>query len=161
MTNTENMNMLLGANIELLKTDLNLLFNKTDGVNRFLLLPTNIEADNSVTFGEMLADFKKAFNMDGGEDISGTIGELSGKDGKGIDLNKLIIKLNQAFLYIENNDQGTSAEYAISVTVDATEALPDMGFARIKSLSLAVWNTKRANVLKTLNIGAFDKLLPA
>lgn len=50
-------------------------------------------------------------------------------------------------------------EYAFAISVDTTEALPDLGFAKLNSLFFAVWNTQRTSVLRQIGAGQIDNML--
>lgn len=50
-------------------------------------------------------------------------------------------------------------EYAFAISVDTTEALPDLGFAKLNSLFFAVWNTQRTSVLRQIGAGQIDDML--
>lgn len=62
---TQSMNLALGANFDLLKTNLSAMFEKDEKGSKILLIPTKINSPVSVTLGEMVADFKSAFGMGG------------------------------------------------------------------------------------------------
>lgn len=97
---TQNMNLALGVNFDLLKTNLAAMYEKDSTGSKILLLPTTVNSPNPVTLDEMLADFKNAFGMN--EEDSKKIGEsLNGvkKEGSKFDVNKITFQLQAAFLY--------------------------------------------------------------
>jgi hypothetical protein len=165
-------NCMVGLNFELLHTELNAVYSKDEKGYKVLLAPTDVEAQNSVSLGEMVQEFKDALGMDetSQKSITGALESVDsgseaettpgGKKGK-FDVNNLKFQLNAAFLYMNNEGDDTTTEYALAISVDAQDALPSFGFLKINSLSLAVWNTKRQGVLSRMNLGSIEKLLPA
>jgi hypothetical protein len=165
-------NCMVGLNFELLKTELNAIYSKGDKGYKVLLAPTDVEAQNSVSLGEMVEEFKGALGMDDAnqKSISGALesvnsgsegGNASGAGKSKFNVNNLKFQLNAAFLYINSEGDAKTTEYALAISVDAQDALPSFGFFKINSLSLAVWNTGRAGVLSRMNLGSIEKLLPA
>ncbi|MDR2558931.1 MAG: hypothetical protein LBC86_05230 [Oscillospiraceae bacterium] len=159
-------NCMVGLDFDLLKTNLNAAFVKGQNGYSLLVAPTKTEATEGVTFKEMLAEFKTAFGMKESDSTSindsfSSLNDSAGGDSdKAIKIDELTFKLNQAFMYmIKESGKDMVCEFALAITVDAQNALPDMGFFRIKSLSLAFWNTTRVNVLAKMGMGNLSNLL--
>ncbi len=160
---TQNMNIALGANFDLLKTNLSAMFEKDDKGSKILLLPTKINSPNSVTLDEMITDFKKAFGMN--DNDSKQIEEqlnAAKKEGSAVDIGKITFQLQSAFLYKDMPKQGSGneeTEYAFAISVNMAEALPDLGFVKLNNLFIAIWNTEREAVLRQIGTGNITKML--
>lgn len=165
---TQNMNLALGANFDLLKTNLSAMFEKDDNGSKILLLPTKIDSPTPVTLGEMVEDFKNAFGM-GKEDSEKIENSLKAaqKEGSKFDPDAITFQLQAAFLYKEMPKKGAEdsqqpakgTEYAFAVAVNMADALPDLGFVKLNSLFIAVWNTEREVVLQQIGTGNITKML--
>lgn len=158
---TQSMNLALGANFELLKTPLAAVFEKDEQGSRVLLAPTKVENPSSVQLGDMIADFKKAFNMsdEDSKKIESSLNSVK-KEGSAFDINKIAFQLQAAFLYRNAPATGTATtEYAFAISVDMSDALPDFGFVKLNSLFIAVWNTERQAVLSQIGTGNISKML--
>lgn len=168
---TQSMNLALGANFDLLKTNLSAMFEKDETGSKILLLPTKIDSPTPVTLGEMVADFKKAFGM-GEEDSKKIESSLDAvkKEGSKFDPNAITFQLQSAFLYKSMPKQPTDAastdqqakgetEYAFALSVNMADALPDFGFVKLNSMFIAVWNTEREIVLQQIGTGNITKML--
>lgn len=158
---TQNMNLALGANFDLLKTNLAAVFEKDEKGSKILLIPTKVNSPTPVTLGEMIADFKKAFGMSD-EDSKKIESHLNAvkKEGSSFDVNAITFQLQSAFFYKDSPKEGKKVtEYAFAISVDMADALPDLGFAKLNSLFIAIWNTERETVLRQIGTGAIDEML--
>ncbi len=159
------MNVAFNADFDLLGTKLSATYESNESGSKFLLLPTKVESPNSVSVREMLDEFKKAVGLSDAE--AGTIQTQleSAKDnkkpeGKSFDLLAARVQLKSAFLYKNMPKSGTGeTEYAIAAEIDMAKALPDLGFVKLNSLSVAIWNTGRASVIQMMGTGKIEKLL--
>lgn len=99
---TQNMNLALGINFDLLKTNLAAMYEKDSTGSRILLLPTAVNSPNPVTLDEMIKDFKNAFGMteEDSQKISGSLDSVK-KEGSSFNINKITFQLQAAFLYKE------------------------------------------------------------
>ncbi len=166
---TESLNCLMGIDFELFKTNINGVFSKSDNGFRILVAPTACDNAKGISFGEMITEMKNALGSGGDtKQIESSLEGLSNSSGGGaFDVNKLRFELRQTFLYIENEktteggEAKTNAEFALSIYVDFSDALKSLGFLKLNSVFLSVWNTKRVTVLERMNMGEFEKLLPA
>lgn len=168
---TKDMNLAIGINFDLLKTNLSAIYEKDDKGSKILLCPTKIDSPNTVTFGEMIEDFKKALGMK--EEDSAKIGNSLDSLKKDDKKSKfapvaITVQLQAAFLYktmpkkVEGEDKvKEETEYAIAVALDFSDALPDLGFVKLNSLFLAVWNTERTVVLQQIGTGNISNMLKA
>lgn len=155
------MNLALGVNFDLLKTNLSAIYEKSDEGNKVLLFPTKVDSPNPVTFGEMITDFKKTFGMteEDAKKIEGSLDSVK-KEGSSFDLTKVKICLQVAYFYYNKPKKGDKeTEYAVSVSVDMADALPDLGFVKLNSLSLAIWNTDKTAVVRQIGSGNISKML--
>lgn len=158
---TQSMNLALGANFELLKTNLTGVFEKDEKGSRVLLAPTKVDNPTSVTLGEMISDFKNAFGMstEDSKKIEDNLNNVK-KEGSSFDINKIAFQLQAAFLYRDAPTNGTATtEYAFAVSVDMSDALPDFGFVKLNSLFVAMWNTDRQAVLRQIGTGNISNML--
>lgn len=191
---TKTMNLAFGVNFDLLKTNLAAAFEKDDNGSRILLSPTKVTEPSTVTFEEMLKEFKEVLGMsdEDSKKIGTTLDSLATKkEGSKFNLNKIKVQLLAAFLYkdmpvqskegdgkntnpvvndgnenVNKDEKNTSpvteestTEYAFAISLDMSEALPDLGFVKLNSLSIAVWNTEREAVLSQIGIGSIAKML--
>lgn len=160
---TQNMNLALGANFDLLKTNLSAVFEKDNKGSKILLLPTKINSPTAVTLGEMISDFKSAFGMSD-EDTKkiGSSLDAVKKEGSKFNPDAITFQLQSAFLYKDSPKEGEGTlEYAVAVFVNMADALPDLGFVKLNSLFIAVWNTERQAVLQQIGTGTIAKMLAA
>ena len=158
---TQSMNLALGANFDLLKTNLSAMFEKDEKGSKILLIPTKINSPVSVTLGEMVADFKSAFGMgdDDSKKITSSLDAVK-KEGSKFDPNAITFQLQSAFLYKESPKEGKGrTEYAVAVSVDMSDVLPDLGFVKLNSLFIAVWNTESDVILQQIGTGNITKML--
>lgn len=151
---SETTQMQLGVKFQLLKTDLMAMYEKGDKGNTFLLAPTNVEKSNQVTLQQMLDDFKAAFD-DNSEIIQDNLESIPTKGNQKMNLNELAFSLKTAYIYVE----GDVKEYAFAIEVDLGNAIPDLRFVKIEKLSFAIWNTKKNQVLKTMNLDSIENLV--
>lgn len=165
---TQGMNLAVGANFDLLKTNLAAVIEKDQNGMKILLTPTKVESPVSVTFEDMKNDLKRAFQIpdeDLGK-ISNNLNDL-GKDDKAgdnkknsFDIGKMKFQLQSAFFYKDSPKEGDGTnEYAFAIAVDTSEALPDLGFIKLNGLFFAIWNTEREGVLRQIGTGTITKML--
>lgn len=175
---TQSMNLALGVNFDLLKTNLAAVFEKDEKGSKILLAPTKIDSPTPVTLGEMIADFKSAFGMsdEDSKKIESSLNAVK-KEGSSFNPNAITFQLQAAFFYkdmpaapkkegegkeptaeTQDTDQGTT-EYAFAISVDMSDALPDLGFVKLNSLFIAVWNTEKEAVLRQIGTGNITKML--
>lgn len=158
---TQGMELTFGVNFDLLKNNLVAIYEKGKDSSKILLTPTKVDHPASVTFGEMIDDVQRAFGMSDEEaNKIGSSLESVKKEGSAFDINKIAFQLQAAFLYRDAPTNGTATtEYAFAVSVDMSDALPDLGFAKLNSLFVAVWNTDRQAVLRQIGTGNINKML--
>lgn len=157
---TENMNLALGANVELLKTPLSVMLEKSGNGFKILLLPTKLDSPHSVTLGEMVDEFKSAFQIEESETkkIEDSLKTVSSNENN-FDTNKIKFQLQSAFLYLDSNSETKTKEYALAISVDTSDALPSLGFVKLNSVYVAVWNTEREAVLRQIGSGNISSML--
>lgn len=170
---TKAMNLAVGVNFDLLKTNLSAMYEKDESGSKILLLPTKVDSPKTVSFGEMIKEFKEAIGMSDGDsdNITKNLESVKKDDKKGntFEPGAITVQLQSAFLYktMPKKDEGSTdaaegeTEYAIAVAVNFEDALPDLGFIKLNSLYLAVWNTERTAVLQQLGTGAINTMLKA
>lgn len=186
---TKNLNFALGINFDLLKTNLAAMYEKNEEGSKILLLPTTVNSPTSVTLEEMIKEFNKAFGMsdDDAKKISDSLNGVK-KEDKAFDIKQITVQLQAAFFYknspakkentpdtpkkesetasTESATATTPAEtenefteYAFAVSVNMADALPDLGFIKLNSLFVAIWNTERNSVLSQIGAGQIDNML--
>ncbi len=173
---TEKMNLALGINFDLLKTNLSATYEKSGEGSKILLLPTKVTSPNSVTLGEMVAEFKSAFGMEDAEkNIKGNLESIQNANSP-IKWENITFQLQAAFFYKEMPAAGTpkpgqnpsgegsegnagTTEYAFAIGVNMADALPNLGFIRLNSLFIALWNTERSSVLEQMGTGNISRML--
>ncbi len=176
---TQNMNLVLGVNFDLLKTNLAAIYEKTDQKSALLVMPITVNSPNTVKLGEMVDEFKDAFGIEGAEDkIKGNLENVQNEKSP-FKWDEIDFQLKAAFLYKEmpgKQTEGTEkasetqsgsgavsdngfTEYAFAISVDVSNALPRLGVIEINSLFVAVWNTERTSVLAQMGIGNISRML--
>ncbi len=109
------LNALVGIDFSLIGTKLHAAYEKDKDGYSVLLMPSEQNADTGVSIGQLIEDIKglvngvrtkeltedeqKAMEADFEDGLSGLTPETE-EQKQGFDLNKLIVKLNMAFLYI-------------------------------------------------------------
>lgn len=169
---TESMNLALGVNFNLLDTNLSAMFEKDDKGSKILLLPTKVDSPNPVKLGKIVEDFQKAFGMNekDSKEIENSLDAVK-KEGSTFKPEAITFKLQSAFFYKNMPKQAAAdaqnaatqtageTEYAFAVSVDMADALPDLGFAKLNSMFIAVWNTERETVLRQIGTGKITHML--
>lgn len=159
----------------LVGTNLFAMYQKKDGKNTFLVMPTETEKGKGMTIDEMVKEVNAL--------ISGVNPDAEGLDSKSIqdsvqdvvDASKnskqleegsplsdipwkeIKVCLNQAFLYLNT---GEKAEYALAISFDTSKLFPaGQSFFNVKGLTLGIWNTDRKTVLERMNLVSLDDCL--
>lgn len=159
-----NLNLMLGAKFELLGTNLSASYKKEGENYEILVAPNTLEKNNGISIEEMIAQVNSLINgvdpsapqVDSAE-IENQIKSSSEAAGNGIDIKKLRVILDMAYLYIKSEKAPGAAtadktiEYAFSLIIDAKEVIPqDITFINIDSVTLAVWSTNRSKVIEKM-----------
>lgn len=162
---------LVGIDFSLIGTKLHAAYEKRgeEGYS-VLLIPTAQEADNGISIGKVIEDIKKLVSGTGSEanteemegDLTGSLSGLQ-EDGGNFDLNKIIVKLNMAYLYINKGKDPAEdvLEYAFQLQI-ITEGFIPKEIAQIvdvSNLSLSVWNTSRKKVVDQMQLITVDEYL--
>ncbi len=158
------MSLALKVDFELLKTNLNAIY-ENDGAKKestILVAPAKTENPTGVTIGEIATAFKSLSGGDPTTSIKDTLNTLNKKGGD-FDVNNISFTLNAAYLYKKTaaDEKDSLTEYAFAIAVDLSKFMPDFPLGTIKGVSLAVWNTDKERVLANMNIGSAEKLLAA
>jgi hypothetical protein len=160
------MNLAVGLNFDLLKTNLAAMFENDESGSKILLLPTKVDSPSTVSLNEMVDEFKEAFSLGNDADkIRGSLESVTKEGGDGGDKKKfdplaITVQLQSAFIYKTIPAKGDGElEYAIAVAVNMADALPSLGFLKVNSLFLAVWNTERESVLRQIGTGNISNML--
>jgi len=158
---SKNNNVGLILNFDLLGTNLNAAYEKVGDNHKALLLPSDIEASEAVSLGEVVKSLKEAVGVDiPAETIKGQVNSAD-KGGK-FDWEKITFQLKAAYFYAyKEGSKELVNDYAFAVKIDLSDAVPDLGFLKVNSIGLAVWNTTRQAILTRMNMGSIDNLLLA
>ncbi len=165
------LNALVGIDFSLIGTNLHAAYEKKgeDGY-AVLLIPTAQEAETGVSIGKVIEDIKKLAANAGSEADTGGLEKnlaesLEGtkSDGGSFDLDKIVVKLDMAYLYIRKGagTNGDALEYAFQFRV-LTEGFIPKEIAQIvdvSNLSLSVWNTSRKKVTEQMQLITIDDYL--
>lgn len=165
------LNALVGIDFSLIGTKLHAAYEKDKDGYSVLLMPSEQNADTGVSIGKLIEDIKglvngvrtkeltedeqKAMEADFEDGLSGLTPETE-EQKQGFDLNKLIVKLNMAFLYIRKtkDDASSTLEYAFQLQVIAKDVIPEAvrSLVTVDNLSVSVWNTTRQKVLDQMSL---------
>lgn len=162
----------IGIEFSLIGTKLHAAYEKTgeDGYT-ILLMPSKQMADNGVSIGEVISDIKGLIvGVDKEADTSGMeeslrsgVSSLSEEGGEGFDLNKLMIQLKMAYLYLHKTEKESTLEYAFQLQVISKDVIPKkiQKLINIDNLSISVWNTDRKKVTDQMALVTMNEYLGA
>lgn len=158
---TESMNLAFGANFDLLENNLAAVFEKNKDGSKILVTPTKIENPASVKLEKIITELQKNFGVSEAETQKMKDSLNSVKNEKStLKIEEMDFRLQTAFLYRNAPATGTATtEYAFAISVDMSDALPDLGFIKLNSLFVAVWNTERQAVLRQIGTCDISKML--
>ena len=158
------MKALLGVEFKILGSDLIAAYEKMDKGYKMLVLPVNQHNNNGITIDKLLQDIDTLMGkthepgkIDGNE----LTDQLKSALPSTVSLEKLLIKLKTAYLYINSEDgKEAKVEYAFSLDI-VTEGVPPEGIEMVdvKRLSVSVWNTEREKILQLMSLQSIDTYL--
>lgn len=170
VSTTNPLNALVGIDFRIFETDLHAGFEKrgSDGY-ALLVIPTSLEADNGISIGKMIQEIKglvsgvdeNANTDDMEKNLQNGVSGLTRDDGQKFDLDKLMIKLQMAFLYIEKTAEESTIEYAFQLEIITEGMIP----AKIRSLvdvnnvTISVWNTQRKQLIEKMSLMTVNSYL--
>lgn len=95
------------------------------------------------------------------KDLESGISGLSQEKGKGSVLDKLIIKLKMAYLYIRKSSQESMLEYAFQLEVITGGMIPEgiNQLVDVDHISISVWNTNRRKVVEKMGLTTIQDYL--
>lgn len=150
-----NLHIAFKAEFEVLKKKVTGIIEKDEKGINCLVMPEQLseEASGPVSFQEMLLQFKSTFNMNDADtkSINDKVASLN-KQGSST-LDKVNIDLQSLYLYrgpTSATNPENITEYAVSVAVDVSEAPFDIGFAKLNTISLQVWNIPESMTAKIM-----------
>lgn len=157
----------IGIDFSLIGTRLHAAYEKSgkDGY-AVLLIPSEQEADNGVSIGEVISDIKKL--VKGVDEKANTEtmeadleSGVSGLENGGSSLDKLIIKLQMAYLYIRKSEKESALEYAFQLQVISKDVIPKaiQQLVTIDNVSISVWNTQRQKVIDKMALVTINDYL--
>lgn len=163
------LNLQAGINVTLLGRNIDALYSHNQDAqqnthNTILIAPTDFSEPKTISFGEMIDQFKQSFGM-GDTDVKQLENAVNStaKQGSAFDINQLKISLNSAFLYLDhvkapNAEKGQieKCEYALSVFVDLSKFLPDLGFIKINSVFFNLWNLTPEQQQKVMHVADLE-----
>lgn len=151
-------NIMLGANLKLLGTELSAGFMKSGDDSIIYIYQSETAANEGITIAKLIADVetltgKGKSGIDSTkiqESISGNV-----KDPSKINFDTIKIKLTTVYLKKTTKGTESTTEYAFRFDIDASDLLPKgVEAINITSLTLAVWNTKNEKILEKLALMA-------
>ena len=157
------LNASIGLDFSLIGSRLHAAYEKSgsDGY-AVLLIPSEQNADNGVSIGEVIEDIKKlvkgvdekADTSSMEKDLESGISGLSQEEGEGSVLDNLIIKLKMAYLYIRKSSQESTLEYAFQLEVITKGMIPEgiNQLVDVDNISISVWNTNRSKVVEKMGL---------
>jgi len=130
---------------------------------KVLVMPTDAEP-KSMTLVELMKEINDIINSFGGgktlteEDLKETLDSM----GLGV-IKNISVQIRQLFIYVDhssNPDNPKNCEYAFNFVV-LNEVNPDesLKLFNIKSLGLAVYNTKRKKIIERMQLENIEELL--
>lgn len=155
------LNALVGIDFSLIGTRLHAAYEKRgeDGY-AVLLMPSEQMADNGVSIGEVIEDIKKMVKkVDENADTKGmeddlneglsSLSENKETNQNKFELNKLMVKLQMAYLYIEKTKETSVLEYAFQIQIISKDVIPAAikELVSVDNISFSVWNTNRKKVV--------------
>ncbi len=164
------LNASIGIDFSLIGSKLHAAYEKSgsDGY-AVLLIPSEQNADNGVSIGEVIEDIKKmvkgvdekADTSSMEKDLESGISGLSQEEDKGSILDKLIIKLKMAYLYIRKSSQESTLEYAFQLEVITKGMIPEgiNQLVDVDNISISVWNTNRRKVVEKMGLTTIQDYL--
>lgn len=164
------LNASIGLDFSLIGSRLHAAYEKSgsDGY-AVLLIPSEQNADNGVSIGEVIEDIKKlvkgvdekADTSSMEKDLESGISGLSQEEGEGSVLDNLIIKLKMAYLYIRKSSQESTLEYAFQLEVITKGMIPEgiNQLVDVDNISISVWNTNRSKVVEKMGLTTIQDYL--
>lgn len=164
------LNASVGVDFTLLGTKLHAAYEKR-GENNYavLLLPSVEHADNGISIGEVVDEIKKmvtkvddkADTDEMEKDLQSGIDSLSKEGDDESVLDKLIVKLQMAYLYIHKAGETSELEYAFQLQVVTRGMIPDgvNQLIDVDNISISVWNTTRQKVLDRMSLVTIDEYI--
>ena len=160
----------IGVDFSLIGTKLHAVYEKngSDGY-AVLLMPSEQTAEKGVSVGEVISDIQTLVSNMGGNASDDELKKSlhSGVEGLGQDksaLEKLIIKLQMAFLYIRKaGKKESTVEYAFQLQVTSKDVIPKeiKDLVTIDNVSISVWNTENPKVIREMALGTINDYLEA
>lgn len=159
----------IGVDFSLIGTKLHAVYEKngSDGY-AVLLMPSEQTAEKGVSVGEVISNIQTLVSKMGGKASAKELKDSlhSGVEGLGQDksaLEKLIIKLQMAFLYIRKAGEESTVEYAFQLQVTSKDVIPKeiKELVTIDNVSISVWNTENPKVIREMALGTINDYLEA
>lgn len=158
---SESSNKSFGIEVEIFGIIVGAVYEKKD--NQTKILVCSDTKNNEITFGQVIAGINKSAGLNIEDKDIQPIAKYVGIDNP----QDLAIKLNTVFVYYISKDdkapENTNAkntEYAVSISLKNKSSEDQAaGIFTFKSLSLAVWNSTRPGVVKSLGVISIDEML--
>ncbi len=160
-----NFNFAIGVDATILKTKVAGYIKGGNGKTEILVLPTDVDTIQTLSFSEITQAVAHQFNIDEDEMKSKITGI---KDiFSEFDPDKLTFQLNQIYFYYKKEEPATTGgeasvttEYAFSIKINLGGLLNLADIVSIDSLYLAIWNINEESVLKRFNMADLSALRP-
>lgn len=151
-------NIMLGANLKLLGTELSAGFMKSGDDSIIYIYQSETAANEGITIAKLIEDVETLTGRGkSGIDSAKIQQSISGsaKDPSKINFETIKIKLTTVYLKKTTKGTDSTTEYAFRFDIDAADLLPKgIEAINITNVTLAVWNTENAKVLEKLALMA-------
>lgn len=170
------LNALIGVDFSIVGTSLKAVYEKKDKGYAVLLIPSEQEADEGVSIGEVIGDIERLVTKNGGsvdtkameKELTGALSTLDdqtdteGASGQGL-LDKLKVRLTMAYLYLHKDGEGKPAEteYAFELQIITKGMIPDAiaEIVDVNDVSISIWNTTRKKVIDKMQLVSVSSYL--
>lgn len=146
---SSSLNVQFNVNIELLKNSFVAMYEKEGDKSKILIAPETINEPKTCSFKELFEDLESSFGIKKAE-IEEKIKAVVGVE-KAAKLQEVTVTLNTLFLYVDTADEKAPKEYAFAIEINLGE-FADFGFAKLKNINLAIWNTERIGVIERMKL---------
>ena len=150
---------LAGVIIKILGTELKAEVEKKEKGYAVLLIPTEPGNASEVSVQDMIDSVGKMFGGKENVDTSELETLINNSQPQGVaeapDLSKIKIKLNMAFLYIDNDgEKNTDVEFAFHVIIKLDGLIPEglKTFIDLGDAEVAVWSTDRKKIIDAMHL---------
>lgn len=157
---SSNLNLQFNVNIEILKNSFVAMYEKNGTDSKILIAPKTIDEPKTCSFKELFEDLEINFGIKKTE-VESKVSAVVGED-RAAKLDEVTVTLSTLFLFIpavdENQKEKAEKEYAFAIEINLGE-FADFGFAKLKDINLAIWNTERKGVIERMKLTSIAEQL--